>query len=183
MDHRCDRLFLALRPGTGEAAAIGRLVADHRVAGRAVRAEHWHVTLGLIGDFAGLCPRFVAMLLHSLGRAAFGACRLVFDQLVSGRQSVLLNASEPIAGVERLQRGLGRALGREGVPFPDPRDVRPHITLAYHGRGTLRPEERAVRDPILPISWQARELVLIHSHIGHQRHDVLGRWPLVTADG
>ncbi len=48
----------------------------------------------------------------------------------------------------------------------------PHITLAYYDRHPF----------IMPspeFAWDAKELVLIHSFLGRNKHVVLGRWPLV----
>jgi 2'-5' RNA ligase len=29
-----------------------------------------------------------------------------------------------------------------------------------------------------PVEWDVDEIVLIHSHLGQTRHDILARWPL-----
>ncbi len=36
---------------------------------------------------------------------------------------------------------------------------------------------------VAPVSWTADEIVLIDSHVGRTRHEVLGRWRLVEAEG
>lgn len=50
-------------------------------------------------------------------------------------------------------------------------DVQPHLTLGYPAG---QPFSRAIP----PIEWTAADLVLIHSHLGQTRHDIVGRWPL-----
>jgi len=35
---------------------------------------------------------------------------------------------------------------------------------------------------VAPVAWTARELVLIHSHLGKTRHERLGSWPLAEAE-
>lgn len=54
------------------------------------------------------------------------------------------------------------------------REVRtfaPHVTLWWE-------EERHDVQPTAPISWTARELVLIDSIQGEGEHNYLARWPL-----
>jgi RNA 2',3'-cyclic 3'-phosphodiesterase len=47
----------------------------------------------------------------------------------------------------------------------------PHMTFAYG-------EQEIAETPIEPLRWRAENLVLIDSHVGGHRHEVLGSWPL-----
>jgi 2'-5' RNA ligase len=45
------------------------------------------------------------------------------------------------------------------------------MTLGYR-------DGRPFSERIAPVGWDAEEFVLIHSHLGKTRHEVVGRWPL-----
>ena len=52
----------------------------------------------------------------------------------------------------------------------------PHLTLGYR-------IGEPFSERVAPVSWTADEIVLIDSHVGRTRHEVLGRWRLVEAEG
>jgi len=49
----------------------------------------------------------------------------------------------------------------------------PHMTLLYDTK-------RIVEQSVEPIEWTVHEFVLIHSHVGQHRYDILGRWRLAA---
>jgi 2'-5' RNA ligase len=67
---------------------------------------------------------------------------------------------------EMRRCGLGTANLKAAAPFV------PHMTLAYDQKH-IRPV------PVEPITFTAREFVLIHSLKGLGIYRFLGRWPLV----
>jgi 2'-5' RNA ligase len=79
-------------------------------------------------------------------------------------------AAEVARAFDGLWLALGIALANAGLSIKD-RKPTPHMTLAYKCRAVLE-------TPIAPIVWTARDLVLIDSHVGKHRHDVLGHWTL-----
>jgi len=69
-----------------------------------------------------------------------------------------------------LHGTLGAALARTGFARVS-RRFTPHMTLLYDTR-------RLAPCSVEPVTWTAREFVLIHSRIGLTQHIPLGRWSL-----
>jgi 2'-5' RNA ligase len=74
------------------------------------------------------------------------------------------------AGLLALHQALGIALADTGERIKRQR-ITPHMTLSYRGKRIAETAIEAVR-------WRLQELVLIDSHVGAHRHDVIDRWPL-----
>ena len=70
----------------------------------------------------------------------------------------------------RVEEALGIALANTGERVVRQR-IAPHMTVSWRGR-------RIPETPIDPVRWRASELVLIDSHHGEGKHEVLGRWTL-----
>ena len=176
---RKNRLFYAIRPDERAAessiATALSLRERHGLRGRVYRTDRLHLTLctfyegktlpaGLIelakraGDAIQARP-FVISLDTALSFASKPVDRpLVLSgvrgtvELIGFRQTILRDAIR--------EHFLGALLQDQFVP---------HMTVLYDDR-LVRPES------VEPISWTATELLLIHSHVGLTRHDVLARW-------
>lgn len=174
-----DRLFFALRPDAAAVARIAalqqRLRAEHGLRGRANRPEHFHLTLRMVGDFAGLPPGLVETLCVLAAQLRMPALTLLLDRAQSFTQRrrsnfpLVLLAGEPLAALRQFQGELERALVAIGLA-PASGSFTPHLTLGYDDQ-VLAPQ------PIAPLPWRADEFLLIHSLIGRRTHRVLGRWP------
>ena len=172
-------LFFALRPAAGDAAAIARsgarIVRELGVGGELLEAERLHVSLFALATYDEVFPELlVAAASAGASRVRHAAFEVVFDRAASfGKGDTLVLKSATADATPELH-GLWRALGIEladaGFPITD-RKMTPHMTLAYKCR--VVPET-----PVAPIRWIARDLVLIDSHVGKHRHDVLGHWTL-----
>ncbi|HEY5413104.1 MAG TPA: hypothetical protein VIJ94_20520 [Caulobacteraceae bacterium] len=88
-----------------------------------------------------------------------------------GLWPVVLTGEDGVIGAGMLGDAIGAALRREGVGCRLASTQ--HVTLAWSE--LFVPEQ-----PIPPISWTAREFVLIDSLQGAGRHQLLGRWPLAA---
>jgi len=169
------RPFFALRPPIVQARQIANAASWFRIEGAMVAAERLHITMFIFDDREDMPAPFKAALTGIGDAIAAAPIGIVFDRLSIGNHAIVLRPSRRIAALDALYRQLGdhcRAAGiaeREGYTFS------PHMTLSYRGGA---PASRAVT----PVTWTARELVLIDSHIGKTRHEVLGRWPLDAAD-
>ena len=109
--------------------------------------------------------------------SAFGLRLDGFDKFTGGFDQsclVLRSDTETSAHVQTLKDSIGEALFRHGFGW-DKAALAPHVTLYYASELEL-PEGLDE-----PIDWQVDEFVLIRSHVGKHRHDVLGRWPLRAA--
>jgi 2'-5' RNA ligase len=80
---------------------------------------------------------------------------------------VLVGNQGANAPLKELHRLLGEELH---FPVEANANFRPHVTLLY---------DRPVEDePIDPVSWRVKEVVLVRSHVGKTKYDWLGRWEL-----
>ena len=174
MGERPHRLFAALRIPDDVAREIAWVRDAYRLAGTFVREDRLHVTLGWFGDHARLPADIVGQAMAAVSAISLAACHVILDRLVGSASSIALAPSEPVRGLERLQRELVAVLVQAGLPLVPGWRFSPHVTAAY---------SRSARfgAAIDPISWRAEEVVLIRSLIGATRHDVLGRWPLLPA--
>jgi RNA 2',3'-cyclic 3'-phosphodiesterase len=151
----------------------------YRVRKMQIPTPRLHVSL--FGEFAGdsLPQRIV-----ELSRLAGGAIRFVeFDMVLSRTLSfrsiqtekplVLAADADSARSVNRLADRIPRAFAAlSGLKPPRTGPITSHLTLVWH-RMTV-PEQ-----PIAPIKPPVRKTVLIHSHVGKSRYDVLGRRELV----
>jgi 2'-5' RNA ligase len=98
---------------------------------------------------------------------------ICFDRTMSfrgrpGSRPFVLAGSEGLGGLKLFRRSLVPAFARDGPKHLGRRDFTPHVTLLF--------EDRAVDEqPIGPVRWTVRDVVLVHSMNGH-RH--LAHWPL-----
>lgn len=174
------RLFAALYPPpeavTHLAAAVAEaertLLADPVSGGvvRLVPAERWHLTVAFYGEddpdrrAEKLTRRAGKLLVHApslrcAGAGTFGGVLWVGVRVADGRHGAALRALARAAGV-------------------DPRQFRPHITVARWSKG--RPDRRALTAPFadyLGPWWRPAELLLMRSELGAgaPRYTVLHR--------
>jgi 2'-5' RNA ligase len=109
--------------------------------------------------------------------SAFGLRLDGFDKFSGGfDQSCLVLRSDAAttAHVQSLKDSIGEALFKHGFGW-DKSTLAPHVTLYYANE--FEPPESSGE----PIDWHVGEFVLIRSHVGKHRHDVIGRWPLRAA--
>ncbi|HWU84390.1 MAG TPA: 2'-5' RNA ligase family protein [Rhodocyclaceae bacterium] len=167
--------FFALRPGAADAARIyafaSALLAMRGISGRRIAPERLHVTLAWLGQ--ELDAAALTRACNAAGSLHQAALELHFDAAMSfaapSGPFVLLGDSG-LEAVHALHAALAAALATAG--FVLAQDYIPHLTLSYD------PRHRAARETIEPIGFRATEFVLVKSHIGLSRHEVLLRWPL-----
>jgi 2'-5' RNA ligase len=189
-----DRLFFAVLPDAAARERIGAVVAElrgaHGLQARPVMADRLHVTMAMVGDFAGIPGN----LLARASQAAQEAVRVVapFDVCLdraqtftsrlrgAGRRPLVLTCGDGmgeisgVAGLQTLHQALSLALRKAGISGTagNAPAYTPHLTLMY--------DEHAVPElPVPAVAWRAAELVLLHSRIGQNiPYAALGRWPL-----
>lgn len=173
-----DRLFYALLPDVKSAGQIielaRRLRTDYHPKGALIPSERLHVTLVFLGDFAGL-PTGIVLSALVAGEQLKGApFDLTFDRLQKfghGKQAVVLRGADVAPGVNEFRRRLVEAMLYQGLKPAGPTGFTAHITLMYYD-GPIKEEQ------VAPISWTAKEFVLVRSLIGKGRHEILGSWLL-----
>lgn len=174
-------LFFAFQPDWTSGSQALALGEDFRsrngLLGDLFQRSKLHVSLQPVGAYYDELPRDIVA--KAKGAAYFLRAPPVevrFDLAGSyprpfATSPFVLHSQASQACITTLHSELGEAMRRHGLRRGVKRTVTPHMTLFYDGR-TLRPA------PIEPITWVARELVLIHSRVGLGCHEVLGRWPL-----
>lgn len=168
-----DRLFFAVLPDADTAGRIARtarhLRTSHGLTGRALRPEHFHVTLCGVYQGIGLS---IDRVENASARAAdiiMPSFRVCFDRAESFKNGALvLRGDDGTIGLDILQQRLSDAM--DGQPHKA-RAFTPHVTLLRDGHRV--PEQR-----IEPIEWTVREIVLVHSLLGRAAHRHVARWSL-----
>lgn len=172
-----DGLFFALFPDEAAAAQLARtadqLCIRHRLSGRPIAPERFHVSLLGFGEHAGLPVDLVSGAVEAAQAIALRPFEVTFDRAVSflGRpHPLVLRSHDSAAPWIALQRAIGgevqkRGLGRAKAQYM------PHVTLLYDRHAV---DEHAVE----PVRWTVREFVLVHSLRGQSKYIPLGHWPL-----
>ena len=173
-------VFFAFTPGSARAGAIvdtgRRVLRELGASGTLVEADRLHVSLYEIAHYVDVFPREdVAAAMRAADRLRLFAFDAVFDQIAkfgAGRTAFVFNAGrgEPLRALHDGRNALGRALADVGRRTTNAKTT-PHMTFAY---GT----QEIAETPIEPLRWRAENLVLIDSHVGGRRHEILGCWPL-----
>lgn len=175
-----DRLFFAIYPDAAAAAQIARLAqqlrAEHGLQGKPLKSERFHVTLHHLGDYAGLPQDLVAAASGAAASLAAAPFDITFDRVASftsapRNRPFVLRGADGLAALTAFQQNLGEALKKTVLGRWAKPGFTPHVTLLYDDRSV--PEQA-----VTPVSWTARELVLVHSLIGRSLHVPLARWPL-----
>lgn len=170
-----DRLFFALIPDAKTVEAIctaRRKLCDRTgLSGTEILPEHLHVTLWHVGDdIVPPTPGEIDALVQRASAVEGPPLRISFDCAKSlSRGAFVLYGGKGSAALEAVSTRLRDALTRPGTETRRP--FMPHMTL-------LRSETILPARGIKPITWTAREIVLVHSLLGKTIHRHVGRVPL-----
>lgn len=163
------RLFIALKPPADlidELAWLRELTAQ----GKAEANERLHITMFLFADTPEYNAEAVRLILQALDGQSLPVCRVLFEQVVRNGNTLLL-PNDQLEGVFRLQARLAGLLHEPGLRLRPEWHFKPHMTLR---RGQASGETLAID----PLSWTAKEIVLLDSHIGLTHHEEIASWPL-----
>lgn len=170
MPHR-HRLFFALRPSPIEANLTGLFRDAADPALDPVANDRLHMTMGITDD-SDAFPQDAAECMAAIGAGLAGdPFVLTLDRLSGSERAIALRPARRPPALSAVQKQIDermryRSLMRAGWRF------NPHVTLGY--RAGL-----SFLTPIVPLLWEVRDVVLIHSLVGATRHITLGRWPLL----
>ncbi|HYM34434.1 MAG TPA: 2'-5' RNA ligase family protein [Steroidobacteraceae bacterium] len=174
-----DRFFFAIQP---DAEAIeksreiaSRLRVDLRLSGNLFPQWRLHVSLTHLGDYVGV-PRNILRRAQDIASTIhMHEFRVRFDRITTlgfpgkpSRPKVLV-ATEEMPGLNLFMGLLYTSIYNVSVAPV----FTPHMTLLY--------DERIIDDiTVEPVTWIAREFVLIRNVLGTGRpYEILGRWPLL----
>ena len=165
------RLLYALKPTLRIARQTDHFADTLGMSGHRVRPEHQHVTLAITADH----PVYPYEAIKALQRARSGVRAepfdLPLDRLSFSNRSAALRPSRKIPPLHALQREIVAAMGGQGIGLRPDWSFRPHQTLFYREG---RPETRRVDG----FTWRVEQFLLLCSHVGRTRHEILGTWPL-----
>jgi len=170
------RLFFGIWPDANASDDLMRLMAqlrnDGTMPGKPVDPDRLHVTLHHLGDFADQVPPS----LMPAARAAAATVRMqpfdvAFDRAGGTKGQFLLRASDGSAALRVFRQTLGAALIKAGQRRRVDSTFNPHMTLSYDFSDV---PERLID----PISWTARQFILIESLLGEHRHIERGCWSI-----
>ena len=184
-------MFVALVPSDGALEDLGDFLAPRQEAESGFRwtvPEQWHVTLAFMPR---VVDRSLDDLLARLERAA--RRRTPFTVTIAGggafpnpgRAKVLyagLDVGDP-EELRRLATGARAAAGKAGAEVEGGARFHPHVTLARIGRPLDVTRWVRVLDAYRGPTWDAREVVLVESHLGEgprrrPRYEVVESFPL-----
>jgi len=168
-------LFFGILPDEKAGPQIDELAqtscATHGLSGKILGIPRFHISLHSLG--APLAP--LAFLIPKLSEifaplvAAISAFEVRFDRALtfktkSEEQPFVLRNSQHNHFLLNLYRVFGTVLNRPAKTFT------PHVILLYDRR-------EVGEHPIAPVSWVAKELVLVHSLVGQGIHEHVARFP------
>ncbi|HEY7843110.1 MAG TPA: 2'-5' RNA ligase family protein [Bradyrhizobium sp.] len=170
---RGGNLFLAVLPDADASAQIYQQAEiirhAHGFTAPLTPRDRLHVTLLPLNGLAE-CVEQVCDAINAVRSAPF---EVAFDRTVSfrgrpGSWPFVLTGGDGLDRLKSLRRSLAAAFRSRGLGILGRREFTPHVTLLF--------SDRVVEEnPIWPIGWTVRDLILIHSMKGH-RH--LASWPL-----
>jgi len=100
---------------------------------------------------------------------------LQFDTVVGSDRSIALRPRRKNDSFVALHQRIAVAREAAGLRARKGYRFSPHMTLGYRNGVPFT-------QAIAPIGWTADAFVLVHSHVGRTRHDVIGRWLLEGDD-
>ena len=165
------RLFFAIRPPLPLARQITAAASWFETDGDKLPPEHLHVTIDILDDHDRVSTALERDL-KSIGDAVEAApFALQFDTVVGSERSIALRPRHKNASLAALHQRIAVAREATGLRALENYRFSPHMTLGYR-------EGAPFTQAIAPIGWTADAFVLVHSHVGRTRHDVIGRWLL-----
>lgn len=170
-----DCLFFALIPDEKTVEAICGMRRQLReatgISGTEIPPEHLHVTLCHAGDAAESPPaEAIDALVERASQIDLPYFRVSFTRAKSlAKGALVLYGGKGGAALKTLSTRLRDVLIEPGAEKRKP--FTPHMTL-------LRSETLAPPRDVSPVTWTAREIVLMHSLPGRTIHRHVGRLPL-----
>lgn len=171
---QCHRLFMAIVPPAPVARRIFAMGMEQEPEGSHVRIAHLHATIAISNDYLSL-PRDIVESWLSVGaHVRANPFEFILNRMSGRTRSVALMPSGRVKEFHDLAASIRDNMTFWGVEMREGYRLSPHVTLYYK-------DGAAFSKMVDPVSWQATELFLIHSHVGLTQHDVIGRWPLRPA--
>jgi 2'-5' RNA ligase len=175
-------LFIAVLPEPQAARKIAnearRLRKEHRLLGMPSGADRFHISLCGTGMLPDIPEGLVKQICQAASAIRLSPFTVSFDRALSfsgksharSKRAFVLRSSGEVSGLIELHQTLARALATLGWPISADTGLTPHITLLYD-------QQSVAEQPVNPIEWTVREVVLVHGRVG-QPYVIRGRWQL-----
>ena len=175
-----DSFFLAAFPDVYTAQQIeeiGKTIRKKRNLRTKLRpVNHLHVSLHSLNRLAN-AHRTVGAVCEAVA-AATPQFEIKFDRIMSfqsggfgKRPLVLAGDDHGNKGVKLLHGALRAEFAKYGPTTGLVSSFRPHVTLLYE-------QLELPLEPIEPVCWTVKEIVLVRSEVLKTRYHFLARWPL-----
>ncbi|HLZ65856.1 MAG TPA: 2'-5' RNA ligase family protein [Aliidongia sp.] len=175
-----DSVFFAVQPDLAAASRFVRFAeaqkSGHGLSGPLRPAGVLHVSLVPLGPYHSLPDEIIELAKHAASTVRFPEFTVAFNHTLGfqGNENgypFVLGGDDGVVGLLALHEALGAALGQVGLEIGRHR-ITPHMTLLY--------DRRSIGMTMLdePLTWTAREFVLVRSWHGQGRYERLGAWPL-----
>lgn len=177
------QLFFALLPDEAARAQIVKLAKLLKQVRQSyaplIEPQNLHLSLFYVDGYRGDPPHDVIGKARRAGAAIRAAKFEVAFNLTASFATktprhpfVLLGDESPV--LQALRKEIALAMRKHGLAYAVKavNSFTPHLTLWWD-------TEMINAQPILPIAWTARVLVLIDSLQGLGKHEYLARWPLI----
>ncbi|MES2950056.1 MAG: 2'-5' RNA ligase family protein [Pseudomonadota bacterium] len=168
-------LKFSIFPAPADALEIVRLTGDvlqaQGLTGKPLRSHRLHVTVHNLGEYEEVPQDLVAAAMKAGDALAFEAFEVGFDCAMSFPRSgtYVLSGHEGTRQLTAFYEELGESLRSQGLRVT--RSFTPSMALVYD-------KHFVAEHSIVPVRWKARGFVLIRSHIGTGKYDLLGSWPV-----
>lgn len=166
------RYFLGFRPDPVLRGWLAALCVAARQHGKRVAADHLHLTLCVIAEAAERDHFLVPRVISALAGETLSSCPIRLGRVIGTGTGAAIHTLGRQDEIQAFYRALvARLAVRDLRPLHRRSGLNPHVTLGYDHSPPFRFRQ--------PREWIPGELFLIESEVGHGRHNILGRWPLL----
>jgi hypothetical protein len=164
------RYFLGFRPCLD---LCSRLALVGARAGQLVSLELLHLTLCVISEKRERDHFLLARVRSALAGKSLSSFPVHLGKVSGGPKGAMLNGLGCQHDIQDFYNFLISLLAKRAIaPLYRKSGLRAHVTLGH--------EPCLFKQFKAPIEWFPAELLLIESEVGLGRHNVVGRWPLLT---
>jgi 2'-5' RNA ligase len=176
-------VFLAIFPDPYTARYIAdlgnTLRRKHGIRGSVRPVSHLHVSLHS-NDRIQNAPKIPEKAVDNVCKSVTAAVQpfeIKFDRVMSfqrkpgNRPLVLVNDEHENNGVTKLHKSLCAEFAKIDASSRANRKLFPHVTLLYDNH-------EVAPQPVEPVHWMVKEIVLVRSEVGATRYERLGSWTL-----
>jgi 2'-5' RNA ligase len=135
-----------------------------------------HITLVMIAFGFSVSAPLLMRAAEAADRVAMRSFRISLNRIESFRglpRPRVLTGDEGVIGLGLLYGQLCAALAMAGFGVRRAANFTPHLTL-------MRDRYETPLRNVEPVTWDATDFALVHSHHGQGRYTILERWPLAA---